>query len=163
MSITKTKRGPGRPKGSKNKVKTNVVKRGRGRPKGSKNKATTVVNAVKRGRGRPPGSKNKMKVDEDFFNLPFEKPSTEDERIANIAHMVSFYQTPDGRPKMVTNKPKKRGRKPKIDIFDDEKLIKGDLDSDHLVYTDADVKDELSRTDGYQDFVANRSRYSDSF
>lgn len=163
MSITKTKRGPGRPKGSKNKVKTNVVKRGRGRPKGSKNKATNVVNAVKRGRGRPPGSKNKMKVDEDFFNLPFEKPSTEDERIANIAHMVSFYQTPDGRPKVVTNKPKKRGRKPKIDIFDDEKLIKGDLDSDHLVYTDADVKDELNRTDGYQDFVANRSRYSDSF
>ena len=164
MSNTKVKRGPGRPKGSKNKVKstTSTIKRGRGRPKGSKN-VNTIVNGVKRGRGRPPGSKNKMKVDDDFFNLPFEKPSTEDERIANIAHMVSFYQTPDGRPKVVTNKPKKRGRKPKVDIFDDEKLIKGDLDSDHLVYTDADVKDELSRTDGYQDFVANRSRYSDSF
>ncbi len=40
------RRGPGRPKGSKNRPKTAVVvKRGPGRPKGSKNK--------KRGPGRP--------------------------------------------------------------------------------------------------------------
>ncbi|MCC6739555.1 MAG: hypothetical protein IT452_10970 [Planctomycetia bacterium] len=41
------RRGPGRPKGSKN------TKRGPGRPKGAKNK--------KRGPGRPKGSKNRRK------------------------------------------------------------------------------------------------------
>ena len=46
MTKTKVKRGPGRPKGSKNKVQ--------------KNKSTT---SVKRGRGRPKGSKNKVKVE----------------------------------------------------------------------------------------------------
>ena len=71
------KRGPGRPKGSKNKPKTDEAapvaktasapaKRGPGRPKGSKNKpktdgATTAAPA-KRGPGRPKGSKNKPKA-----------------------------------------------------------------------------------------------------
>ena len=69
MSNTKVKRGPGRPKGSKNKVKSisTVVKRGRGRPKGSKNKITANnVSSVKRGRGRPKGSKNKVEIDEEM-------------------------------------------------------------------------------------------------
>ena len=48
-----SKRGRGRPKGSKNKSK-----RGPGRPKGSKNKS-------KRGPGRPKGIKNKSKTSED--------------------------------------------------------------------------------------------------
>ena len=55
-------RGPGRPKGSKNKPKgeqTNKPKRGPGRPKGSKNKKTDIPDQPKRGRGRPKGSKNK--------------------------------------------------------------------------------------------------------
>ena len=146
MSNNKVKRGPGRPKGSKNKVKKNTTK---------------VV--AKRGRGRPKGSKNKVKVDQEFYNLPNPNPQTEEERLENIAYMVSFYQYPDGRPKVVTNKPKKRGRKPKVDIFDDEKLIKGDLDSDHLVYTDKDIQEELHRMDGFVDMSKNRSRYSDSF
>ena len=81
------KRGPGRPKGSKNKKTLAsmdaaalmplpdfqpVAKRGPGRPKGSKNKKTLAREAfeaslreealceqIKRGRGRPKGSKNK--------------------------------------------------------------------------------------------------------
>jgi hypothetical protein len=64
----------GRPKGSKNKPKTDsptedvpVEKRGRGRPKGSKNKPKTdspieEVPVEKRPRGRPKGSKNKPKT-----------------------------------------------------------------------------------------------------
>ncbi len=52
------RRGPGRPKGSKNRPKpdasTVVAKRGPGRPPGSKNK--------RRGPGRPKGSKNKPKA-----------------------------------------------------------------------------------------------------
>ena len=48
---TKVKRGPGRPKGSKNKVKKNTTK---------------VVST--RGRGRPKGSKNKVNVDQEFYN-----------------------------------------------------------------------------------------------
>lgn len=84
------KRGPGRPKGSKNKPKEETAtptvaavvaaapapaseapKRGPGRPPGSKNKASEVIATapvpaapapeVKRGPGRPPGSKNKPK------------------------------------------------------------------------------------------------------
>jgi hypothetical protein len=56
------KRGPGRPKGSKNKPKQEEVpaKRGPGRPKGSTTKKTAAKKtAGKRGPGRPPGSKNK--------------------------------------------------------------------------------------------------------
>jgi hypothetical protein len=49
-SATKTKRGPGRPPGSLNKVK---VKRGPGRPAIAENAK------AKRGPGRPPGSKNR--------------------------------------------------------------------------------------------------------
>lgn len=68
---TPAKRGPGRPKGSKNKPKIEAlttetlvqeeasVKRGRGRPKGSKNRPKVA----KRGPGRPKGSKNKPKVE----------------------------------------------------------------------------------------------------
>ena len=168
MNNTKVKRGPGRPKGSKNKVKSiSTNNRGRGRPKGSKNKITTSESSsVRRGRGRPKGSKNKVKtvdVDSEFFNLPFEKPSTEEERVANIAHMVSFYQHPDGRSKGMAVGPKKRGRKPKLDLMDDDALVKGDLDSDHLIYTDKDVQEELDRMDGFVDMSKNRSRYSESF
>lgn len=146
MSNTKVKRGPGRPKGSKNKIRKVVTK--------------SVAN---RGRGRPKGSKNKVKVDQEFYVLPFPSPQTEEERIANIAHMVSFYQHPDGRSKGVGHVPKKRGRKPKLDLMDDDALVKGDVDKDHFVYTDKDIQEELHRTDAYQDFVVNRSRYSDSF
>ena len=83
------------------------VKRGRGRPKGSKNKVkTTNVVVVKRGRGRPKGSKNKEKVDTEFYNLPHPDPTHEWERIDNIRHMVSFYQNPDGTKKFTIDKPK---------------------------------------------------------
>ena len=144
MSNTKVKRGPGRPKGSKNKVKKVVTK-----------------SVAKRGRGRPKGSKNKVQVvDAEFYNLPFEKPSTEEERVANIAYMVSFYQHPDGRKKSFTSAPRKRGRKPALNLLDDDALVSGDNDKDMFVYTEADVNDELCRQDAYQDFVANRSRYS---
>ena len=56
----------GRPKGSKNKQKTEnseTVHRGRGRPKGSKNKQKSENDEppVQRKRGRPKGSKNKSK------------------------------------------------------------------------------------------------------
>lgn len=69
-----TKRGRGRPKGSKNRKQYGPVydkelagkpgKRGRGRPKGSKNAVQygpvyDSAKAGKRGRGRPKGSKNK--------------------------------------------------------------------------------------------------------
>ena len=144
MSNTKVKRGPGRPKGSKNKVKSisNVVKRGRGRPKGSKNKT--------------------QKPKEEFISLPFTNPTTAEERIANIGYMASLYQYSDGRRKNVSV-PKKRGRKPKLDLMDDNALVKGDVDSDHFMYTDRDIQEELHRTEAYQDFVANQSRYSESF
>ena len=62
------KRGPGRPKGSKNKPKNDsnetIVKRKPGRPKGSKNKpkSTNSVQSEKRKPGRPKGSKNKPKT-----------------------------------------------------------------------------------------------------
>ena len=167
MTQTKAKRGPGRPKGSKNKSKSNteVVKRGRGRPKGSKNKVKTeaVAPKVKRGRGRPKGSKNKITVDEGFHNLPFPNPKHEDQRIENIRHMVSFYQNPDGTPKIMLSTPKKRGRKSELENLDAEKLLKQDLDSDKLVYGESDIQDELSRMDAYRDMSVNSSRYSDDF
>jgi len=144
---------------------TNVIKkRGPGRPKGSKNKKTKVVattTKIKRGRGRPKGSKNKQKQQEVI--LPFPNPSSSEERIANIRYMSSFYQHSDGRKKGMGGPPKKRGRKSKVETLDEKSLLKQDLDSDHLVYTDDDVRDELSRTDAYQDFISNRRRYSNSF
>ena len=143
MTQTKVKRGPGRPKGSKNKIQ--------------KNKATS---AVKRGRGRPKGSKNKVtKQVVETLELPFPNPIHESQRIENIRYMASFYQHPDGRPKLMVNKPKKRGRKPTIDLMDDEKLIKGDLDSDHFVYTEKDMQEELGRMDSYRDMTINKERY----
>ena len=68
----KPKRGPGRPKGSKNKktlereaaetaLAKTKIKRGPGRPKGSKNKPKDAGTEVKRGPGRPKGSKNRPK------------------------------------------------------------------------------------------------------
>lgn len=61
------RKGPGRPKGSKNRnKKTNVEKSHRrpGRPKGSKNKKTLESEAAeKRKPGRPKGSKNKPKAE----------------------------------------------------------------------------------------------------
>ena len=167
MTQTKAKRGPGRPKGSKNKSKTDVkvVQRGRGRPKGSKNKVKTEVTApkVKRGRGRPKGSKNKVRVDEEFYDLPFPNPKHETQRIENIRYMVSFYQNPDGTRKTMVSTPKKRGRKSELENFDPEKLLKQDLDSDKLVYGESDVQDELNRMDGFVDMTKNRNRYSDDF
>lgn len=149
MKNVKTKRGPGRPKGSKNKVKKLKTK---------------TTNVIKRGRGRPKGSKNKTKVvEQQEVSIPYPNPQTEEERVANIAYMVSFYQHPDGRKKSFTTVPRKRGRKPALNLLDDDALIKGDNDSDHLIYTDKDIQDELNRSEGYQDFVANRSRYSNSF
>ncbi|MDT3664174.1 MAG: hypothetical protein ROM54_11790, partial [Anaerobiospirillum sp.] len=79
------KRGPGRPKGSKNKktlereqaeaaAKKQEEKRGPGRPKGSKNKATLEREQAeaaakkqeeKRGPGRPKGSKNKKTLERE--------------------------------------------------------------------------------------------------
>ena len=59
----------GRPKGSKNKVKTQTIEvttPKRGRPPGSKNKvapAPSVETPTKRGRGRPVGSINVLKAD----------------------------------------------------------------------------------------------------
>tara|TARA_Y100001933_G_scaffold135347_1_gene134577 strand:+ start:227 stop:661 length:435 start_codon:yes stop_codon:yes gene_type:complete len=144
MTQTKAKRGPGRPKGSKNKSKSNTE-------------------VVKRGRGRPKGSKNKITVDEGFYNLPFPNPKHEDQRIENIRHMVSFYQNPDGTPKIMLSTPKKRGRKSELENLDAEKLLKQDLDSDKLVYGESDIQDELSRMDAYRDMSVNSSRYSDDF
>lgn len=160
MSDTKIKRGPGRPKGSKNKVKTTAIKRGRGRPKGSKNKFSNVNVVVtgKRGRGRPPGSKNKA-TEEEVIELPFPNPVHESQRIENIRYIASFYQHSDGRPKMSMNKPKKRGRKAKLETFDPEKLLKEDLDSDKMTYTDKDIADELGRMDAYRDLAINKDRY----
>ncbi len=61
----KAKKGPGRPKGSKNVAaapSTDAPKR-RGRPPGSKNKATLVAaGEIKKGPGRPKGSKNAPKA-----------------------------------------------------------------------------------------------------
>jgi hypothetical protein len=165
MTGVKVKRGPGRPKGSKNKVNTTkvvAVKRGRGRPKGSKNKPkTTDIKVVSRGRGRPKGSTNKEKVDVEFYKLPHPDPNHEWERIDNIRHMVSFYQNPDGTKKFGASGPKKRGRKSAVEELDIEKLLKQDLDSDHVgKYGEDDVKDELEQQSAYQDFKANRDRYS---
>jgi len=136
------------------------VKRGRGRPKGSKNKVKTAVAVVKRGRGRPKGSKNKAKVDPEFYELPHPNPTQEWERIDNIRHMVSFYQNPDGTKKFNVDKPKKRGRKSALENFDPEKLLKEDLDTDKLTYDEDDVKDELGRMDAFNDMSKNRDRYS---
>ena len=142
MSNTKVKRGPGRPKGSKNKVRKVVTK-----------------SVAKRGRGRPKGSKNKVKVDKSVYELPYPSPQFESERIANIAYMVSFYQTPDGKPKSIISKPGKRGRKSELENFDPEKLLKEDLDSDKMVYNESDIQDELSRMDAYRDMSINKARY----
>ncbi|KAI9772943.1 MAG: Origin recognition complex subunit 2 [Geoglossum simile] len=63
---TPTKRGRGRPPGSKKQVEpidaTAPAKRGRGRPPGSKKsiELTEATTPTKRGRGRPAGSKNKV-------------------------------------------------------------------------------------------------------
>jgi hypothetical protein len=142
MTLIK-KRGPGRPKGSKNKIQAN--------------KSTT---SVKRGRGRPKGAKNKV-VEQVVvtYELPFPNPIHESQRIENIRYMTSFYQHPDGRPKNMANKPKKRGRKSELENFDPEKLLKEDLDSDKLVYKQSDVDDELNRMDGYRDATVNKARY----
>lgn len=142
MTLIK-KRGPGRPKGSKNKVQSKasklVVKRGRGRPKGAKNKAVEQVAVT--------------------YELPFPNPIHESQRIENIRYMTSFYQHPDGRPKSVANKPKKRGRKSELENFDPEKLLKEDLDSDKITYTEKDIADELGRMDAYRDLTINKDRY----
>lgn len=152
MTNTAVKRGPGRPKGSKNKVKTtkpttNVVKRGRGRPKGSKNKESISL---------------EPNLDE-VMDIPFPTPIHETQRIENIRHMVSFYQHPDGRKKTIISTPKKRGRKSALENFDPEKLLKEDLDSDRLVAKDSDIQEELGRMDGFVDMSKNSARYSDSF
>lgn len=167
------KRGPGRPKGSKNKVQKNksttVVKRGRGRPKGAKNKVTSSnLTSVKRGRGRPAGSKNKNSVSlepnlSEVTAIPFPNPIHESQRIENIRYIASFYQFPDGKQKTMISTPKKRGRKSELENFDPEKLLKEDLDSDKLVYKESDVQDELNRMDGFVDMTKNRNRYSDDF
>ena len=72
-----TKRGRGRPKGSKNKkTQERVPKRSPGRPKGSKNKKTLEREAAERAaaeaaaqapkrRGRPKGSKNKKTLERE--------------------------------------------------------------------------------------------------
>ena len=72
-TLEKSKRKPGRPKGSKNKKTLereanafNIPKRKPGRPKGSKNKKTLerealAAQSIKRKPGRPKGSKNKPK------------------------------------------------------------------------------------------------------
>ena len=84
------KRGPGRPKGSRNKPKSAgpepVPKRGPGRPKGSKNKPKSAgaEPTPKRGPGRPKGSKNKPKQSES----------------------VQVEKRKPGRPKGSKNKPK---------------------------------------------------------
>ena len=147
---------------------TNIaVKRGRGRPAGSKNKVKTTTpkttKMVKRGRGRPPGSKNKesISLEPDLsaaLAIPFPNPIHETQRVENIRHMVSFYQHPDGRKKVSISTPKKRGRN-----FDPEKLLKEDLDTDKLTYTEKDIQEELGRMDGFVDLSKNRSRYSDDF
>ena len=142
MTLIK-KRGPGRPKGSKNKIQAN--------------KSTT---SVKRGRGRPKGAKNKVAEQVVVtYELPFPNPIHESQRLENIRYMTSFYQHPDGRPKNMANKPKKRGRKSELENFDPEKLLKEDLDSDKLVYKQSDVDDELNRMDGYRDATINKDRY----
>ena len=144
------------------------VKRGRGRPKGSKNKVkTTNVVVAKRGRGRPKGSKNKSTISlepdlDEVLDIPHPTPQHEWERIDNIRHIASFYQHPDGRKKTVIT-PKKRGRKSALENFDPEKLLKEDLETDKLSYDEDDVKDELSRMDGFVDMSKNRNRYSDDF
>ena len=146
MTKIKAKRGPGRPKGSKNKVKKNttpVVKRGRGSPKGSKNKSTVSL---------------EPNLDE-VMDIPFPNAIHESQRIENIRHMVSFYQHPDGRKKTIISAPKKRGRKSELENFDPEKLLKEDLDSDKLVYKESDVEDELNRMDAYRDMTINKDRY----
>ena len=147
MTKVAVKRGPGRPKGSKNKVKKNTTK---------------VV--AKRGRGRPKGSKNKSSISfepnlDEVMDIPFPNPIHETQRIENIRHMVSFYQHPDGRKKVNISAPKKRGRKSALENFDPEKLLKEDLDSDKLVYRQSDVDDELNRMDGYRDATVNKARY----
>ena len=146
-----------------------TVKRGRGRPKGSKNKVkTTNVVVAKRGRGRPKGSKNKESISlgpdlDEVMDIPFPNPIHESQRVENIRHMVSFYQHPDGRKKVTISTPKKRGRKSALENFDPEKLLKEDLDTDKLTYNESDIKDELGRMDGFVDMSKNRNRYSDDF
>ena len=99
-----------------------IKKRGPGRPKGSKNKPKLgKVVVAKRGRGRPKGSKNKVKTEpniDEVLDIPHPNPQHEWERIDNIRHMVSFYQHPDGRKKLGIFGPKKRGRKSALENFD---------------------------------------------
>ena len=146
-----------------------TVKRGRGRPKGRKNKVkTTNVVVAKRGRGRPKGSKNKSTISlepdlDEVLDIPHPNPQHEWERIDNIRHITSFYQHPDGRKKSSITIPKKRGRKSALENFDPEKLLKEDLETDKLTYDEDDVKDELGRMDGFVDMAKNRNRYSDDF
>jgi hypothetical protein len=137
-----TKRGPGRPAGSKNKVKKN---------------ATKVV--AKRGRGRPKGSGNKIATPTITMELPFPNPIHESQRIENIRYITSFYQNPNGTTKFNLTAPKKRGRKSSLETFDPEKLLKEDLDSDKLTYNEHDIADELGRMEGYQDMTLNKARY----
>lgn len=113
------KRGPGRPKGSKNKstierenretqsatAENEKPKRGRGRPKGSKNKATikrenaqgSIAPGVKRKPGRPKGSKNKSTI----------------EREMQAAGTEELKKQGPGRPKGSKNRPGQQASKPK--------------------------------------------------
>lgn len=88
------KRGPGRPKGSKNKKtlereaaqaqQPQPPKRGPGRPKGSKNKKTlekeAMAKAQKRGRGRPRGSKNKKTLEREKQSQPQDKMKAQSQK-----------------------------------------------------------------------------------
>ena len=60
---------------------------------------------------------------------------------------------------MSSEKPKKRGRKAKLETFDPEKLLKEDLDSDKMTYNESDIADELNRMDAYRDLTINKDRY----
>jgi len=114
-TTVRKKRGPGRPKGSKNKFKVSVSpkagkKRGPGRPKGSKNKSKAVKleTGKKRGPGRPKGSKNKSKKEASRVTIDarrIEQPSLKDmvPQIVNKGEVIT--------PKELVNRLRESGYK----------------------------------------------------
>jgi origin recognition complex subunit 2 len=138
---TPTKRGRGRPPGSKKKVEPveaiTPTKRGRGRLPGSKKSTepTEATTPTKRGRGRPPGSKNK--VPNNNLEVVISQSPTKRPTITGVANDI--FSTPskktrepesqqNGTPTIVRNADRSARRKSARTLI--QRTITGGLSDD---------------------------------
>ena len=98
--MTTVKRGRGKPKGSKNKPKTdNQPKRKRGRPKGSKNKPKIDTTPKKRGRPRKNPIGSIKFANFEGVSLTKRKPGPQSDTHRWVAvidnQVIGYFKTPE--------------------------------------------------------------------